>query len=319
MKARTRRPLLAGVAGLVLAALAVTGPAAADTGDDSLNQILDPNQAQGTGQVVLDRGHVDFGPTLNTGEWIIEIHDDTASPSYWRRLEDVVLKVNDAAVLAVPDSETYGFLGQPAGAEVWVVPQTQKTDVVWAGWNTQEPNVLAALDLGTTLTVQGVEGPGDVIVYLQSGNFGDPQPLWSTLAPFPQQSWIEVNTHTHANWVFTEPGIYLVDVQFDADLNTGETVSARDTLRFSVGDATDAAAAFDMAVRAPAADTANPSAAPDAADDAAAASDPFGTVVWIVVGVVAVALIVAIVVVVTASRRARSRAHAARARKDAAS
>lgn len=317
---RIRTPLTM-ITGVVLAALTVLAPSsgAFAEGDDALDQTLDPNQAQGTGQVVLDRGHVDFGPTLNTGEWIIQAHDDTATPSYWRHLEDVVMKVNDTALLPVPDSAAYSFLGQEPGTEVWVVPQTQKSDVVWAGWNTQEPNVLNSLNLGTTLSVLAIDGPGDVVVYLQSGNFGDPEPLWSSLDPFPQQSWIEVNTHTHANWVFTQPGIYLVDIQFDAELTTGETVTARDTLRFAVGDATDPQPAFTMTT------TAEPdaTAAPD--EDTTSSADPqagdsdniLAFVVWGVVGAVVVALIIAILVVVIASRRAKARAIAARQAKGA--
>lgn len=315
MTTPSRRPVLRRVAVLALTVAAVLVPVAAHAETDDLQQIIDPDQAQGTGQVVLDRGHVDFGPTLNTGEWVIQAHDDTGSPSYWRHLEDVVMRVNDASILEVPDAAAYDFLGQDPGARVWVIPQTRNNDVVWTGWNTQEPTVLDRLDLGTTLTVHGVEGPGDVTVYLQSGNFGDPQPLWSTRQAFPQSSWIEVNTHTHANWVFTEPGVYLVDVQFDADLNTGENVSARDTLRFAVGDATAADHAFGMTISAPA-DATDPSAEPgeasptDATD--ATAEDGLGPVVWTVVAAVAVALAGAVVVVVVTTQRARRRALAAR-------
>ncbi|GAB3617110.1 hypothetical protein GCM10027416_16670 [Okibacterium endophyticum] len=312
-----RRSLAA--AGVLLAGLAVLSPTAVSAAqDDSLDQTLDPNQAQGTGQVVLDHGHADFGPTLNTGEWIIQIHDDTASPSYWRHLEDVVLRVNDTAILPVPDSDAYGFLGQQPGDEVWVVPQTQKPDVVWAGWNTQEPNVLNSLNLGTTFNVLGVHGPGDVVVYLQSGNFGDPQRLWSSREPFPQQSWIEVNTHTHANWVFTEPGVYLVDIQFDADLITGESVTARDTLRFAVGDATDAQQAFQTVIDdTPTGDATEEPGTITAEAPSKTSEGGLGTIVWLVVGAIAAVLVAAILIVVIASRRARTRALAARARKDA--
>lgn len=310
---------LAGVLIGTPAAAAVADGAGDDTDDGSLEQTIDPNQTQGTGQVVIDRGHVDFGPTLSTGEWAIQIHDDSATPSYWRHLEDVVMKVNDTGILEVPDSPAYEFLQQEPGTAVWVVPQTQKSDVVWTGWNTQEPGVLSSLDVGTTLSVLGVDGPGDVVAYLQSGNFGDPQPLWSSFDPFPQQTWIEVNTHTHANWVFTEPGIYLVDVQFDAELNTGESVSARDTLRFAVGDATDPQPAFAMAT-----DAAEPApAATEQAETAAPTGqggheEPggLGQILFIVVGAVVAVLVIAVIVIALAARRTRARVIAARRSKE---
>lgn len=286
------------------------------TGDDPLQQTIDPDQAQGTGRVVADSGHLDFGPTLSTGEWRIQIHDDREVPRYWRNPEDVVMRVNDESLLEMPDSDQYAFLGIDPGTEVWVIPQTQHPDVVWMGWNTQEPNVLDQLDMGTTLSVLGVEGPGDVSVYLQSGNFGDPEPLWSTLNEFPQESWIESNLHAHANWVFTEPGVYLIEIQFDAQLKTGEAVSARDTLRFAVGDGTDAESAFDMEI--------DESLVADAGGDgddsgdedpaAAAGSDDdggIGSLLMIVVAAVGIALLAAVLVIVVASRRAKARARAA--------
>lgn len=313
---RIRRAVTLTALLLAGAALPPATAVAAEPGDDQLVQTIDPNQAQGSGQVVVDRGHVDFGPTLSTGEWIVQIHDDTGTPKYWRNPEDVVMKVADAGKLTVPDSDAYAFLQQTPGTEVWVVPQTRNADVVWTGWNTQEPTVLESLDLGTTLRIHGVDGPGEVSVYLQSGNFGDPQPLWSTFDAFPQETWIEVNTHTHANWVFSQPGIYLVEIEFEADLIDGRTVSARDILRFAVGDNTDPAPAFAAALpdQAPVSDaeeSPEPSTAPAAQD-----GGDLGAVMAAVLAAVAVAMIAAVVVVVSATRRAkaRARANAVRAR-----
>lgn len=342
-RSRSSRGALRAAGGLLFAALVAFGtpPLVADAAhaqeapDDGLVQIIDPNQAQGSGRVVLDDGHIDFGPTLNTGEWIIQIHDDTSQPSYWRMLSDVVATVSDLSMLTVPDDSAYSFLGIDPGREVWVIPQVRQPGVIWAGWNTQEPNVLDALRLGTTLRVLGVDGPGDVTVYLQSGNFGEPQPLWSTHQSFPQDSWIEVNTHTHANWVFSDPGIYLVEIEFSADLIDGTAVTARDTLRFAVGDDTDANSAFDVefderliAIDADGADGAD-GAGPgsdggmdsDGMDDSGAPSDQaaetaeginLGVILSVVAGAVGLTLSIAITVIVVTSRRAKARARAAR-------
>lgn len=315
---RTGRARPRTVGSLLLAAatglLVVLAAGTAHAEDDPLQQKIDPNQAQGTGQVVREAGHVDIGPTLNTGEWRVQVHDDTSVPAFWRSLDDVVLQVNDHAIQQVPEGEAYAFLGQQPGTDVWIVPQVQKPDVIWVGWNTQEPNVLDTLNRGVTLRVLGVEGPGDLTVYLQTGNFGDVLVLYSTLQPFPQESWIEVNTHTHANWVFSRPGSYLVEVQFEGQLISGETVSARDTLRFAVGDQTDPQATFGLTISEDAvADPAQPPAAqqpPRQPDDGG-----LGTLLWIGVGAVLAALLVAVVVVVVTTRRAKTRARAATDRK----
>lgn len=316
MTIRNKRLGLIGAALTAVAiALASAVPAFAGEEDPGLQQIIDPNQAQGTGRVVLDDGHIDYGPTLNTGEWIVQIHDDTAQPSYWRMPSDVVARVSDASLLTVPDDPAYAFLGMDPGADAWVIPQVREPGIIWAGWNTQEPAVLDSLSLGTTQRILGVDGPGDVTVYLQSGNFGEPQPLWSTHDPFPQESWIEVNTHTHANWVFSEPGVYLVELEFEGDLIDGSHVVARDTLRFAVGDATDAEAAFDLEFDD--SRLAQDSDGDDAGDADGGADAPaengLGLILGIVGGVVLLALLIAIAAIVLAGRRAKARSRASRA------
>lgn len=319
LRAIARTVAIAAATAVLVPGAMLGGAAHAQEDDDALQQTLDPNQAQGTGQVVLDAGHVDFGPTLNTGEWRIQLHDDTDIPRYWRNLEDVVLQVNDASINQVPDSEDFSFLGIEPGNDVWIVPQVQEPDVIWAGWNTQEPNVLDNLNLGATLRMLGVEGPGDLTVFLQSGNFGDVEPLWSTLEPFPQDSWIEVNTHTHANWVFSEPGVYLVELQFEGELVSGESVSARDTLRFAVGDETDPEEAFGAEIDEElVADEEVPAENREVADTAETDDGGLAMLLWIVVGAVALALIVALIVVVVATRKAKARARAARTSEEAA-
>lgn len=280
-------------------------PASASAGDDRLGQVIDENQQQGSGQVVRSAGHVDFGPTSGTGEWALQIHDDTETPRYWRDPEDVVLRVTDAAMLTVPDDEAFSFLRLPAGSPVHVVPQVEQPGVVWVGWNTQEPTVLDELSLGATLRIHAMEGPGEVVAYLQGGNFGAPQPLWSTYDPFPQEAWIEVNTHTHANWVFSEPGVYLVDAEFTGDLITGETMSARGILRFAVGDATEPEEAFAAQL------SAVPETDPETADAAETVDSPAeegADLTWYLVAAAAALLAVAVLVVAFAAARARRRA-----------
>ncbi len=311
---------IAGAAALAIAvALIPLSTATAEEPPESgLAQTIDPNQGQGTGRVVLDDGHIDYGPTLNTGQWIIQIHDDTAQPSYWRMPADVVARVNDTSKLTAPDDAAYAFLGLEPGSEVWVIPQVRRPGVIWTGWNTQEPTVLDSLSLGTTQRVLGVDGPGDVSVYLQAGNFGEPQPLWSTLDSFPQESWIEVNTHTHANWVFTQPGVYLVALEFEGQLIDGSTVAHRDILRFAVGDATDVDLAFDARFDESLLEEIDGTAAPTSTDDpgpggADGDTQGLGLLLGVMAGVVGVGTLVAIVIVVIAGRRARLRARSARA------
>ena len=310
------------VAGLVVAtALLCAGPASAwAESDTDLDQSIDSGQGVAEGRAVLATGHVDIGPRFIDGTWMLLIHDDSAKadpthPSVWRHPDDTVLKVSDASVLTVPDDPAYAFLGVDAGTPVSVIPQTQNSDVVWVGWNTQDPAVMDTIDRGVTLSLTGVDGPGDMVVYLQSGAFGEPETLWDSRESAAQSVWVDVNTHTHANWVFTQPGVYLAHFEITADLVDGTSVTDTQSLRFAVGDATnvdDAFAATTAAITSPADDT--PPAESAAAESSAAESAAESFVALLVGAIIVVALLLVggLSWVVVRGNRAKRRALANR-------
>jgi surface-anchored protein len=128
------------------------------------------------------------------------------------------------------------------------------------------------VDRGVRLSLLGVQGPGRLSVYLQSGAFGPPEVLWRSDRVEPQSIWVDLNTHTHANWVFTRPGAYLVRVEVAADLVDGSTERAVADLRFAVGDATDPQQALSLESGAA---LAAAGSSPDASRDAGA-GEPAG-------------------------------------------
>ncbi len=306
---------------LAVAAVALSGATpvagqAPDT-DPGLAQTIEEDQATATGPADLDLGHVDMGPRFVDGEWTLMIHDDTVEPSVWRSLDDAVLQVRDTALLPVPDDPNYAFLDIEPGTEVHVVPQTQAPDVVWLGWNTQDPEVLAEVGRGVTMSLLGVDGPGTVTMYLQAGNLEPPDVLWSSTVAEAQPVWVEVNTHTHANWVFSEPGVYLLEVEVSADLISGETVSDTRTVRVAVGDGTSTdearAATYEGEVAAPPTEAEHDRAAGEPAAAAAAPDDEGAGWALVVVGIgAAVVLVVAVAVVVLRGASAKRRAEAER-------
>lgn len=200
----------------------------------------------GSGETVISAGHVDFGPVLRDGKLQVMVRDDSQHPAVWRDPQEVVLAVTDAAKVAAPDDPDYGFLGVNPGSELWVLPQTQQQDIVWPGWNTQHPQLLAAVSGGTTMRLQGVTGPGNMLVYVQEGNFGKPKELFNS-AVAPQEIWVDYNTHAHANWVFTAPGVYGVQFEFVAAQQDGTEISASAVLQFAVGSDTAPQSAFGAA------------------------------------------------------------------------
>lgn len=318
--------LLRATAGAALAVLFLApGMGAFAQGDDSpdLDQTLD-DLAVVQGTRVLDAGHVDMGPKFVDGEWKFLIHDDAAradanATSVWRYPEETALHVLDAGELTVPDDPAYEFIGAAPGEPVWVIPQTQNPDVVWLGWNTQDPEVMTAIDRGITLSLTGVQGPGVATVYLQSGSFGEPQLLWDSRIPEPQAAWVDVNTHTHANWVFTEPGVYLLRLQADADLLDGSSVTDTQLIRVAVGTATSPAdalaAAWEGSEEPASAAGAEREDAP--ADPAAVVSEPgvdplVPTLIGVIV-LVAAGLIAGFTVAAVRGHRAKRRVLASRA------
>ncbi len=196
--------------------------------------------AQPAAPVVIADGHVDLGPRLVDGKWTVEIRDDTGDGPVWRNPSDVVLQVADAAKTTVPDDPAYKFLGTPGG-EIWVLPQIQNPDIVWPGWNTQDPSIADVVGREVDWRLHGVEGPGRFELFL-TGNFGTPDTIFSSERPYPQETGVEAGTHVHGNWVFTAPGSYSLDVE----MATADGRGDRATLKVHVGPG-DPATAFPTA------------------------------------------------------------------------
>lgn len=271
------------------------------------------DEATGTGQVVIADGHVDIGPRYVDGEWTFQVRDDTVRPAVWREPSDVVLAAVDAAQVELPDDPAFAFLGEP-GSQVWLLPQVQQQGVVWPGWNTEHPDVATTVAREMTWRLHGVEGPGTFVLFL-NGEFGAPETIFDGAQPLPQEAGVDANTHVHGNWVFSEPGVYRLDMEMAATNLDGTEVSDRATLQIAVGDGTDPATAFAAAEGADSGEDAaagaseggaalpSPAALDDAEPAAATAAGGPGTALTVgVVAVLAVVLVAALVLV----RRGRS-------------
>jgi len=279
--------------------------------DPGLEQQIAEDQATASGPVEIRAGHVDLGPRFVDGTFTLMLHDDSSDPSVWRNPDEVVLRVGDLGRRPVPDDPAYGFLGVSPGEPVWVVSQTEIPGVVWLGWNTQDSDVMERIDRGVTLSLQAAQGPGQVSLYLQSGAFGSPDIIWRSTDPAPGTIWVDTNTHTHANWVFSEPGSYLVRVAAIASIGGDDEVVATTDLRVAVGDAADAEVVRRDAWREPPPSPRNVDASTaSGSSDAAAATEPTGDTQRqgssaLVIAVVAALFVVMIAISVIAQRRTR--------------
>lgn len=199
-------------------------------------QVPAPLDVEPSPLVELSSGHVDIGPRLLAGTWRGMVRDDSVVPPVWRDPSEVVLRVGDAASVEVPDDPAYSFLGVAPGTHVHVLPQTQDPALVWIGWNTQDPEVVSSVARGVTLRLVEVVGPGDLVVYLQAGNFAEPDVLWDSTGHDDRSMWLDADTHGHANWVFTRAGAHLVRFELSAELDDGSEVSDLVDLHVAVGD-----------------------------------------------------------------------------------
>lgn len=239
-------------------------------GERALTQTLSAEQPVASGRTEISAGHVDMGPRFNNGKFELMLHDDHGETPVWRSLDEVIYRGSDQAILEVPNDPRYSFVGAPAGSKVYVIPQTETKGVIWPGWNTQDPQLVSKLNRGVNLTLEQVSGPGTFSLYLENGNFSAPQVLWSSTKSEPQKLWVEKNTHTHANWVFTAPGEYLLKVTASAELSDGSTVSDTRYLKFAVGDSASADALY--AMEAQARGSASSGSASSASSDASSTS-----------------------------------------------
>ncbi|WP_272878580.1 TIGR03773 family transporter-associated surface protein [Rothia nasimurium] len=175
-------------------------------------------------------GHFDFGAVLSGGNLSAQIKDDRTSPAAWKQPGALTFVLGDGAKTTMP-----GGMGHiaPAGAEVYLIGATQQATVPWVGWNTQNPELVAQASGPATLTLTDLQGPGRLSVFL-SGNFGS---AGTTVFNGVGDSFsVPLNTHQHANWVFTAPGVYSATLTWTVPLKSGGQATASGTLNFEVGD-----------------------------------------------------------------------------------
>lgn len=218
-----RRPATAVVV-VGAVALAVTGAGAAGAP-------VGPSAAARAAGATLSSGHVDVvAPRVVRGRLRLDVRDTTRGAARWRRPGDVTVRVTDRARVRLGRGQS--AVGR-AGSTAWVLPQSERRGVVWAGWSTQ---ALTARDLrgGLRWSLRSVRGPGRMVLF-QSGAFGDASVLFSSAVRGGQTRGLAPGAHGHGNWAFTRRGTYRVTFALSGTSRTGRALRASGTLRFRVG------------------------------------------------------------------------------------
>ncbi len=221
---------------------ASTAPSTAPGANEPPQTEAGPHTGLCTTKKVLDHGHVDIAATRDGDSFTTRLKDDTAivdKKTVERPLDDVVLAVHDNALRARPDvlkGKEFDYLGKD---KFYLLPQTQDQGIIWPGYNTQSLNYDDYKDGTVTLTIKPTEMP-------EGAAFGlfTTEGLGKTFTPLVNSAEgdysIETTfaSHTHANWAFTTPGIYKLDVTYTATTKDGKTItSAPQTLTVAAGDA----------------------------------------------------------------------------------
>jgi surface-anchored protein len=155
---------------------------------------------------------------------------------------ELYTRVPDSTKTAIPSG--YGFLGA-VGSDVWLLPQNQISGVPFLGFGTEE---LDPDDWSTKInyTLISAIGPGDVSMWT-SNAFGSPIVYWATSNGIvdgegnPTDIYAQVPlAHAHANWGFTEEGVYRLTMRVSGTLADGVTYLESDvkTFTFLVGNNT---------------------------------------------------------------------------------
>ncbi|SER34302.1 putative ABC transporter-associated repeat protein [Lentzea xinjiangensis] len=184
-------------------------------------------------EVVTD-GHFDFGPVVEGGAFSARVKDDRRGTPAYRDPASYVFHLGDAARATPPPGSGLDFLGS---GPVWTIPLTQRSGVPWLGWNTQHPSVLASVKSGITLTLDKVDGPGELAVYGQDPFGGVGDRYFGTVGGFPRATTVPVGqsgVHVHAVWAFTKPGSYSVTFSIGGSID-GRPANAKSTLAFHIG------------------------------------------------------------------------------------
>jgi len=197
---------------------------------------------------LLFEDHTDIRTDFVGGSWNVRPHQtvtDTFSPA-----NDTLFYVPANAKAAQPSDSKFAFLGAGSGKDVWILPQTQQSGILFLGFSGEGTN---PSDLGKyletdsrvgatlqwiTLDLVNATGPGQFSLY-QIDSGGNPVVWMDTADGITAEdiAFLGAGGHIHYNWAFTAKGIYEIEMKassYTGDNKTNPTSSGVFKLFFSV-------------------------------------------------------------------------------------
>ncbi|MGI1860268.1 choice-of-anchor M domain-containing protein [Corynebacterium striatum] len=240
-----------------------------------------PEGTEGTvcsAKLSLDHGHVDIMGVREGDAFETKLKDETnigASGLTYRKLDDVVFAVHNNAMIPRPENHSdpsFDFMG-PVGEKTFLLPQTQKRDVIWPGYNTETLNYKDYKDGVVQLNIKPVSMPEGASFGMWLTDFGGPGEILvdSTKDDFTIDTTFP--THTHTNWAFSKPGTYVFEVTYTAETTDGKKLASQPQhLTMAMGDKAIADCAADKPEPKPAPSSTSKAPAPKPAPSSTSAA-----------------------------------------------
>lgn len=216
-------------------------------GWDSLAVVKAPDSGSGDGDVrgdpagpggssgcsardttIVSSGHLDYSTQVVNVRIESYLGDSSSGTEVFREPSKTVLWLKPSSKVTLPAG--YGQIGS-AGSSAFMVPQTQNPELIWLGWSTETLNA-ATVSSPVTWKLTDVDGPGTVKVFLD-GQFGGIQ---SMVFDGAGSYGIRAGVHAHANWAFSEAGVYRLHFTQSATLTGGRESSDSEIVTVVVGD-----------------------------------------------------------------------------------
>jgi surface-anchored protein len=136
-----------------------------------------------------------------------------------------IILIPNTTRLARPDGTEWDFIGNAAGNDTWVLPQTYSTGIPFFGISAEEVTFGAFVDNAITLTLVSVDGPGHFSLYDLA--FGVPAVFMAdsdgSTADDAVIVDLDVSGHCHYNFAFSQAGMYAITFEVSAIDTTLQT------------------------------------------------------------------------------------------------
>ncbi len=191
----------------------------------SLEQRLTPHSDGGIAGV-LSQGHYDvFEVHYDNGQLEIKIHDHSSGKDF--SPSGAVLFAKPESKQSRPTSTAFDFIGVAAGQPVWILPQTQNPNLLYAGiasetiqagtfavWDTKDARLTSSVGEYIRIELVEVDGPGAFSLW-SNDSFGTPTAWFASADGIDAKDvvYTEVGSHDHYNWGFTAAGTYKIQVR----------------------------------------------------------------------------------------------------------